>query len=100
MFLKQQIRTQLEKALKEFEIAIEPSIDYPVDREHGDYSTNIALIAAKKAGKNPIELAEKIVEKLSEKNKVSKMFIEIRVAKPGFINFWVTSDSLVASLTT
>src|SRR5579872_1689411 len=97
--IKEEIRSLLNQALKSLVIQIDDvSVDYPTDSQHGDYSTNVALVAAKKVGKNPMELAEKIVEKLADENRASKIFNEIRVAKPGFINFWIASDSLVASL--
>jgi arginyl-tRNA synthetase len=98
MAIKDQIKEQIEKVIKELSIDIVPSIDYPSDATHGDYATNVALVAAKKAGKNPMELAEKIVEELGSKNKEVRMFNEIQVAKPGFINFWVSSDLLISSL--
>src|SRR5882762_10639166 len=90
MTIKDQIKEQLTQVLKELGIDVAPSIDYPSDATHGDYATNIALISAKKAGKNPMELAEKIVEELGSKNKELGLFNEIQVAKPGFINFWVS----------
>ncbi|HSX08600.1 MAG TPA: arginine--tRNA ligase [Candidatus Saccharimonadales bacterium] len=99
MTLKEQIKNQLTTVVNNLGIKdVTVLVDYPADATHGDYSTNVALIAAKKAGKNPMELAEKIVEELTKKNTESKMFNEIHVAKPGFINFWLSSEALVKSL--
>lgn len=97
--LKEEIRSLLEQILKNLDIMIDTiSVDYPTDSQFGDYSTNVALVAAKKAGKNPMELAEKIVSELGIRNQELKIFNEIHVAKPGFINFWISSDSLLTSL--
>jgi len=97
--LKKKIITLLRQTLKDLDISLDDiSVDYPASAQHGDYSTNVALAAAKKAGKNPMELAEKIVENLGVKNKELQLFNEIHVAKPGFINFWIASDSLLDSL--
>ena len=70
---------------------IEPRIDHPAE-SHGEYSSNIALVGSKILSKDPLTLAEEI------KNKFPKMeFIEkIEVAKPGFINFWISKDYLTA----
>jgi len=54
--IKTAIRDALREVLQELGISdIEPVIERPSDLKNGDYSTNIALIAAKKAGKNPRE---------------------------------------------
>ena len=42
------------------------SVEHPEDLKNGDYSTNVALISAKKLKINPKKLAEKIVSTLRE----------------------------------
>lgn len=59
-------------------VAVEP----PRDKSHGDVAINAALVLAKKAGKNPREIAEKIAEKLGADDQVKN----IEVVGPGFIN--------------
>ena len=54
----------------------------------GDYSSNIALILAKKIGQNPIEIAEKIV---ASHNKDESLF-SVSATKPGFVNFHISID--------
>jgi arginyl-tRNA synthetase len=39
-------------------------LERPARREHGDWSTNVALVAAKAAGTNPRALAEALAEQL------------------------------------
>jgi arginyl-tRNA synthetase len=95
MTLKSQITTLLAEAIKDFGLETDPSLDYSADAKRGDYSTNVALVAAKKAGKKPQELAEKICEELRIKNKEVKVFEKIEVANPGFINFWVKDKKLL-----
>ncbi|MEM9301462.1 MAG: arginine--tRNA ligase [Pseudomonadota bacterium] len=58
--------------------------------EHGDYSSNIALMIAKPAKRPPRELAQAIVDRLLESKHIEK----IEVAGPGFINFHLTRASL------
>ncbi len=106
MTMKQQIIEQLTHALAELGIEeLIPKVDYPADPKHGDYSTNVALIAAKKLGKNPMEFAEELCEELRITNPAegearhgrqeSRMFENVEVAKPGFINFWITEEKLM-----
>lgn len=50
--------------------------------QFGDFSTNIAMKLAPRAGKNPRELAEE----LAEIYRLNELFTEVNVAGPGFIN--------------
>ena len=63
-------------------------LEHPEDAINGDYSTNVAMAHAKTLGVSPKELAEKIIAELL-KNK-SQYVEEIKVAGPGFINFYLT----------
>lgn len=70
------------------------SIEKPKNKDHGDISTNIALILAKKVKKNPIEICEELKDELNN----SSIFDSIEIAKPGFINFKLSVSSLTDSL--
>ena len=59
-------------------IVVEP----PRDPTHGDMATNVAMVLAKDAGKNPRELADKIAAALRADDLITK----VDVAGPGFIN--------------
>lgn len=47
-------------------------VDPTKDKAHGDYATNLALMLAKPAGKNPRELANALVEALPESDAIQK----------------------------
>lgn len=64
-------------------------VEYPGDFSHGDYATNVALVAAKKAGENPREVAESIVTALTGNIEGVE---RVEVAGPGFINFYLARD--------
>src|SRR3989344_2389333 len=68
----------------------------PENERHGHYSTNAALKLVKILKKNPLAIAEEIVSKLKAKN--SKLFANIEIAPPGFINFWLSEDVIAAEL--
>lgn len=72
------------------------SLDHPKELSHGDYMTNVALVAGKQQGSNPIEVAGSIVEQLNNQNIEGVETIE--VAGPGFINFTLKRDIFVQSL--
>ncbi|MAK90168.1 MAG: arginine--tRNA ligase [Oleibacter sp.] len=63
------------------------------DKAHGDLATNLAMMLAKPAGKNPRELAQLLVDAIPANNLVEK----VEIAGPGFINFYL-SDASTASL--
>ncbi len=66
-------------------IPAEIRLERPANREHGDWSSNVAMVTAKKAGWNPRELAGSIVERLDADKPAHVTGVEI--AGPGFINF-------------
>ena len=64
-------------------------IDRPKSIEHGDFSTNLAMMLAKTLKKNPRELATLIIEKLP-----ASPFIEkVEIAGAGFINFYLNAKA-------
>ncbi len=72
----------------------EVEAEQPKEKAHGDWATNVALIIASKLKQNPRPIAELIAEKLSE----TEFFKKIEIAGPGFINLWLSENSLYDSL--
>ncbi|MCX8049462.1 MAG: arginine--tRNA ligase, partial [Methylohalobius sp.] len=75
------------------ELPVESDAPIRVDRsrapEHGDFSSNIALILAKATGKPPRQLAERILSALPSDPAVR----EVEIAGPGFINFFIDPNA-------
>lgn len=95
------VRDNLIKAIKEelrYLGVKSPKFDleHPQDFVRGDYSTNVAMVYAKKLGRDPIELAGDIVQKLKDKN--LEYVEKITVAGFGFINFHLTASFFEKSL--
>lgn len=63
-------------------------VERPRDRDHGDWATNIALVAAKQAGVAPPDLAALVVEHLPD----VPYLASTDIAGPGFINFTLAPD--------
>ena len=75
-------------------------LERPASREHGDWSTNVALVTAKRAGSNPRALATAVVGVLERA--LPDHVLSVEVAGPGFVNFrlddgWL-HDALAAVL--
>ncbi|MBB2955682.1 arginyl-tRNA synthetase [Bifidobacterium commune] len=64
----------------------------PKDRAHGDWSSNVAMQLAKKAGMNPRALAEAFAAQLRDADGIAS----VEVAGPGFINITLDSASAAA----
>ncbi|NRA83920.1 MAG: arginine--tRNA ligase, partial [Gammaproteobacteria bacterium] len=69
-------------------------VDRTKDKSHGDFATNLALMTAKPAGKNPRELAQLICQHLPQ----SAIIEKTEIAGPGFINFFVADNALTDQL--
>ena len=60
-------------------------IGRPARPEHGDWSSNVALVCARAAGRNPRDLAGELVEHIGADPPAHLRTVE--VAGPGFVNF-------------
>ncbi len=67
------------------------AVDPPKQREHGDWSTNVALQVAKPAGVQPRDAAARLAEAIRDGAHPSIESVEI--AGPGFLNFRVAPSA-------
>ncbi len=123
--MKQKTANLLKKAVlmakksqewSDFELP-EIQAEYTKNDKFGDYSSNIAMVLAKKVGKDPMEIAEAIKDAIchSERSEESrniksndtitesfanaqddtvKNFEKIEVAAPGYLNFYLSKKYL------
>ena len=98
------IRDALAEALREAldALGVEPmpetvQLERPAHREHGDWSSNVALATGKRAGRNPRELAAALVEHLT--NAPPAHVDRVELAGPGFVNFYLHDSWLHEILT-
>jgi len=97
MNIKEKIEDLTKNTLKSLNIEVKNvSLEHPADLEMGDFSTNVAMVLAKKNKINPKELAEKIVKKLN-KNLPTEV-LKIQIAGTGFINFFLSKEFFVDSI--
>lgn len=101
--MKEEIQKLIFESLKDLrdtnnfvDFPAEIEIEIPKRREFGDFSTNIALILAKKLGKKPREVAELVINNLPEDG--SMIFKRVEVAGAGFINFFIREETVINKL--
>ena len=100
--IQAKLRTLLAEAVEELRRlgVIPDGVTAPIDLQrparpqHGDFSTNLALVLSGKLGTPPRTLAERILEALPEADWVARA----TVAGPGFINFFLTHAWLQETL--
>ncbi|MCE9549214.1 arginine--tRNA ligase [Candidatus Nomurabacteria bacterium] len=88
--MQDKIQNLISSALKNLEIEeVDFVVEHPEDFKNGDYSTNIAMVCAKKIKTNPKDLAEKIANEIG-KNLTKE--VEKVEAVGGFINFYLSQE--------
>ncbi|MEJ2395153.1 MAG: arginine--tRNA ligase, partial [Candidatus Thiodiazotropha sp.] len=68
------------------ELLTTPKIERARDTKHGDFATNLAMVLAKPARRNPRELAQALLEAMPTSDLVERC----EIAGPGFINFYLS----------
>lgn len=84
--MKEYLEQKLAEALQAFELEEEPEIQIEKPRipDHGDASTNVAMMLAKPLRDNPRKIATRIKEALDlDPDRIEA----VEIAGPGFINF-------------
>ena len=67
-------------------IEVEP----PANPQHGDYAANAAMILASQIKQNPRQIAQMILENISDDENIIE---KTQIAGPGFINFFIKDDA-------
>lgn len=87
----------LQKAVASFELEQLPAIqlESPKVAEHGDWSTNLAMLLAKPLRQNPRAIAQRIVDAMEIDPRILEA---VEIAGPGFINFRFSKDYVIQEL--
>lgn len=73
---------------------IDFGVERPADESHGDYATNVAMALAGILKKNPLEIAQDIIEKIN----LPDLLESKEAVAPGFINFKIKEDYYLSEL--
>jgi len=97
--LKHQLQAIIEQAVEAVLIdaaqppaPVEVQLELPRNPAHGDFSTNVALVMAKRLKMAPRDLAAAIVDKLS----TSELLERAEPAGPGFINLHIANAAFMS----
>jgi arginyl-tRNA synthetase len=83
------LKEAIQEVLKELGIEnAEVTFEHPGEMSHGDFATNVAMRYGKILGKNPREIGEIILAKISGLGGVEKA----ELAGPGFINIFLSPE--------
>ena len=72
--------------------AVNIVIDATRDKAHGDFASNLAMVACKALGMPPRALAEALIAALP----ASPSVVKAEIAGPGFINFFLAGDAIAS----
>lgn len=86
--LKDAVERCKENAVFPPDLEVEPAIEVPREEEHGDYSSNLAFLLAKKVRRKPEEIARNLLENM----RADDVCDRVELASKGFINFYVRSQ--------
>ena len=96
MSIKNNIQHIIKCSLEKINVSLELEeknimVERPLKKENGEYSSNIALTLTKILKKSPMLIAEEIKNNIDKENIIE----EIKIASPGFINFYLKKDFLL-----
>jgi len=95
MDIKKKIEEMIRKALVEMNVEYDIiEVEEPRVSGNGDYSSNIAMRLSSTLKKNPLDIANDIVNKIQGDEDIER----IEAVKPGFINFFVSDQHLLKEL--
>lgn len=97
--MKQQVLQLVYDALRKLQYPVPGAIkcEYPKIAEHGDISTNVAMLLAKELKQPPRKIAELLVQSLKDNAEDVR---DIQIAGPGFINFFLKDEFFIRHLKT
>ena len=72
-------------------------LERPAVKGHGDLSTNVAMMAAGAAGMPPRDVAAQLADDFRKNEELMKLCSDIQIAGPGFINFFLNDETLIAA---
>lgn len=91
MTITEQINNVIVDCLKDLGIKRpKVSLEHPNDLSHGDYSTSVAMVYAKKLNMSPLDVAVAIVARFNKEK--LKYLDKVEIAGFGFINFYLSQD--------
>ncbi len=89
--------TEALRSLGVDEVPAGVTMERPANLDHGDWSTNAALVCQKIVGKNPREFGQELLDVLEVDT--PRYVRKMEIAGPGFVNFFLDNSYLQSILT-
>ena len=102
--MRSQLQSLIQESLKSLDAATPPPavlIDVPADKQHGEFSCNVALQLSRTLKKNPLVIAREILaplQDLLEKSPLHGQILKVDIKPPGFINFYLSPQGFYGVL--
>ncbi len=99
MAARPRIASAVSRALSSMGVEVDAAsvhLERPARRDHGDWSTNVALVNAKALRRPPRELAEELARRI--RDDPPEHLETVEVAGPGFVNFHLSPGWLYDTL--
>ncbi len=95
--MQKQLKQLIQRALAKFKVSFQETdleLERPVNSNFGDFSCNIAMTLFKQQAqfKSPREFAQAIADEIEQQPNSQTLLAEIKVAGPGFINFYLATN--------
>lgn len=95
--MKSQLQALLDTAVQQLQLqnvipqdwVNKSTLERTRDNTHGDWASNLAMVAAKAAGLKPRDLAQQVLTALPKND----LIIKVDIAGPGFINFYLQAQA-------
>ena len=106
MIVRERIAELIRQALEEAQnadalpqvVVQDIAVERPQNAEHGDFATSLPLKLARPMRMNPMQIAERIAERLQDDDNAHGLLSSAVVARPGFINFALNRSWLQAQV--
>ena len=93
--LEKSIRAGIDQKVLLLPVPTRIEVELTKDPGHGDYASNIAMVLAKQAKKNPREIARILAEGIEDRDGLLE---KVEIAGPGFLNFFVRQEGFARLL--
>ena len=69
-------------------------LEVPKEKKFGDFSSNIAMRLSRELRKSPLDIASGIIKHIEKSDAIQ----DVKVEKPGFVNFYISNEAIIATL--
>lgn len=91
--IEQHVEALFQESGNERPANLKIATEHPAHPEHGDYSSNIAMLLAKIWRKAPLQIAGELQSRIEQNGLVHGLFCKVTAVAPGFLNFYINWEA-------